>query len=174
MNIIITGRKTTVKDSFKEAAEKQLAKFDRLFDRESDANILVSNENGREIVEITIRGNGMIFRTEKTAEDRLTALDAAADTLFKQFVKHKSKLEKKFKQPVAPEFFAEAPEVEELEYRLVKSKHFAVKPMEAEEAILQMEMLGHSFYMFENAVTGSMNVVYRRNDGGYGLIEPEE
>ena len=171
MNINITGRKTIVKDSFKEEAERQLAKFDRLFDDDASAHITVTNEGGRETVEITIRGNGMIFRTEKTTEDRKDSLDLAVDALFRQIVKNKEKLENRFKKR-APEFF-EMPVEEQPEYDVIKRKHFALKPMLVDEAIRQMELLGHSFYMFQNAETEVTNVVYKRNAGGYGLLEPD-
>ncbi len=172
MNITITGRKTVVKDSFREEADRQLAKFDRLFDDDASAHITVTNEGGRETVEITIRGNGMIFRTEKTTEDRKDSLDLATDMLFRQIVKNKGKLEKRFKK-APPEFF-DAPVEEAPDYSVLKRKHFTLKPMLVEEAILQMELLGHTFYMFQNAETEVANVVYKRNAGGYGLLEPDE
>ena len=171
MTINITGRKTVIKDSFKEEAQRQLEKFDRLFDDDAAASITVTNEKERETVEITIRGNGMIFRTEKTTQDSKESLDLAADALFKQIVKNKAKLQKKFRKP-APEFFA-GPETAEQEYDVVKRKHFSIKPMQLDEAILQMELLGHTFYMFLNAETEEVNVVYKRTACGYGLLEPE-
>ncbi len=172
MTINITGRKTTIKDSFREEAEREMARFDRLFDDDASAHITVSNEGGRETVEITIRSGGMIFRAEKTTEDRRQSLAQAGDLLFRQIVKNKSKLADRFKKR-APEIYAE-PEAEEPDYSVIKRKHFALKPMHVDEAILQMELLGHNFYMFLNAETEIPNVVYKRNAGGYGLLEPDE
>ena len=172
MTINITGRKTTIKDSFREEAEREMTRFDRLFDDDASAHITVSNEGGRETVEITIRSGGMIFRAEKTTEDRKQSLAQAGDLLFRQIVKNKSKLADRFKK-CAPEIYAE-PAAEEPDYSVIKRKHFALTPMHVDEAILQMELLGHNFYMFLNAETEVPNVVYKRNAGGYGLLEPDE
>ena len=172
MNINITGRKTTIKDSFREEVERELARFDRLFDDDASAQVTVSNEGGRETVEITIRSGGMIFRAEKTSDDRKVSLAQAGDLLFRQIVKNKSKLSDRFKKR-APDMYDE-PEEETPDYTVIKRKHFALKPMHVDEAILQMELLGHSFYMFLNAETEVPNVVYKRNAGGYGLLEPDE
>ena len=161
MTINITGRKTTIKDSFREEAEREMTRFDRLFDDDASAHITVSNEGGRETVEITIRSGGMIFRAEKTTEDRKQSLAQAGDLLFRQIVKNKSKLADRFKKR-APEIYAE-PAAEEPDYSVIKRKHFTLKPMHVDEAILQMELLGHNFYMFLNAETEVPNVVYKRN-----------
>lgn len=174
MNINITARKTTVKDSFKEKVEKKLSKFDRFFGDTADATVTVTNEKNRETVEITIRYNSLIFRAEKTTDDRSDSLDCVTDLLFKQIVKNKSKLvdrvkAKAFEGIVADE---ETPSVDSTAYNIVKHKKFPVRPMNVEEAVLQMNMLGHEFFMFENPDTGSINVVYRRNNGDYGLLEP--
>ena len=106
MTINITGRKTTIKDSFREEAEREMTRFDRLVDDYASAHITVSNEGGRETVEITIRSGGMIFRAEKTIEDRKQSLAQAGDLLFRQIVKNKSKLADRFKKR-APEIYAE-------------------------------------------------------------------
>lgn len=173
MNISITARKTTVKDSFKERTAKKLAKFDRFFDDEASAVVTVTNERERETVEVTIHSNGMIFRAEKTADDRLDALDGVVDVLFKQIVKNKTKLESRVRakafEDLAPEDMASE---EDEAYELVKRKKFVVRAMEVDEAILQMNMLGHSFFLFENPDSGELNIVYRRKGGDYGLIEP--
>ena len=173
MTINITGRKTTIKDSFREEAEREMTRFDRLFDDDASAHITVSNEGGRETVEITIRSGGMIFRAEKTTEDRKQSLAQAGDLLFRQIVKNKNKLTKRMKSATfTPEFVEEMYEPDE--YRVVKTKRFPVKPMEVEEAILQMNMLDHQFFVFRNAESGDINVVYKRHDGNDAVIEPEE
>lgn len=173
MKVNITARKTTIKDSFRERVEKKLQKFDRFFDDEAAAAVVVSNERERETVEVTINYGGMIFRAEKTTADRADSLDAVCDVLFKQIVKNKSKLvsrvrEKAFDDLNDADIAAES----EAAYNVVKHKKFPVNAMSVDEAILQMNMLGHEFFMFENNETGEINVVYSRHGNSYGLIEP--
>lgn len=172
MNITMQARKTTVKDSFREKVEKKLRKFDRFFDEEAFAIVTVTNERERETVEVTIQSGGMIYRAERTTADRLESLDAVVDVLFKQIVKNKSKLEQRLRSGAFNPSFQDAP-VEEPDYRLVRTKRFDLKPMDVEEAILQMNLLGHTFFMFRNKSTDSVCVVYLRHDGSYGLLEPE-
>ena len=174
MNITITARKTSVKDSFKERVEKKLAKFDRFFDDDAKAVVTITNENGRETVEITVQVQGMFFRAEKTTSDRFDSLEAVADSLFRQIVRNKNKLEKRLKTDAFdPMFKDEAIAVEDEEYKVVRVKKFPIKPMAVDEAILQMDLLGHTFFAFKNEDNGAFAVVYKRNDGGYGLIEDE-
>jgi len=174
MNINLTARNTSVRESFKESLEKKLSKLDRFFDESVNANVTVIHESGRETVEITIKAGGMFFRSEKTTGNRLDSLDAVVDALFRQIVKNKTKLEKRLRNAAfAPGYdndFIGAPDT----YDVVKSKRFHVKPMDVEEAILQMNLIGHNFYMFRNIDGGEICVVYKRNDGHYGLLEPED
>lgn len=173
MNITITGRNTGVKDSFKERVDRKLSKFDRFFGDNAKANVTVTKESDRETVEITIKSDGLFFRAEKTAAERMDALEAVTDSLFRQIVKNKNKLSKRLKDTAfSPEYHDEVYEPEE--YRVVRTKRFPVKPMDPEEAILQMNMLGHEFFMFRNAVTNEINVVYKRHGESYGLIEPSD
>lgn len=174
MNITISSRKTTVKDSFREWAEKKLKKLDRFFEEDAQAAIVVTNERERETVEVTVQSRGMIFRAEKTSADRLDSLDAVVESLTKQIVKNKNKLEKKGKTRAATlEGFEEyAAEQHDEEYHVVKTKSFDLKPMSVDEAILQMNMLDHQFYMFQNDANDLVCIVYKRNDGDYGLLEP--
>ena len=172
MKVNITARKTTVKDSFRERIEKKLKKFDRFFDDDVSANVIVTNEQDRETVEITINNRGMIFRCEKTTADRADSLDAVCDVLFKQIVKNKSKLvsrvrDKAFDDLAVDEIYEPA-----AAYEVVKRKKFPVHAMSVDEAILQMKLLGHAFFMFENAESGEINVVYSRHGESYGVIEP--
>ncbi len=172
MNITISARKTTAKESFKNRAEQKLAKLDRFFDDEAAAVITVTNEGERETVEVAIQSRGYNYRAEKTTSDRLTALDAVVDSLFKQIVKNKEKL----KQRLRSNAF-EAPDAmmdyEPEDYKVAKVKRFTLKPMTVDEAILQMNMIGHEFYVFRNSDQDAINVVYKRRDGQYGVIEPE-
>ena len=173
MNINITARNTTIRDSFKNSLDKKISKLDRFFDNEAVANVTVTNENGRETVEVTIKASNMFFRAEKTTSDRLDSLDVVVDALFRQIVKNKSKLEKRLKKSAFDTGYANDFVGSEDSYKIAKSKKFSVRPMDVEEAILQMNLIGHSFYMFKNSESGDICVVYKRNDDTYGLIEPE-
>ncbi len=176
MNVIITGRKVNVKENFKERVNKKLCKFDRIFGEDQVAKVTVTVEKNRQIVEVTINHNGIIYRVEKTAPEMNDALDAVIDTLGRQIRKNKSRLEKRIKNTSLEDYIKECYDDEndeEAEYKVVKSKQFPVKPLIVEEAILQMNMIGHSFYMFRNVDTNEINVIYKRKDGAYGLLEPE-
>ena len=172
MNITYLGRKTTIKDSFKEYAAKRLKRLEKFFDDDPNVMIVVTNEGDEETDEITVKPRGMFFRGEKTSRDRQISLDLVADVLSSQIVRNKNRLERRLKTPV--------PVIEELTGELeqegpdtlVKTKKFPVAVMDVEEAILQMNLLGHEFFMFRNGETGEINVVYRRKDGNYGLLEP--
>lgn len=176
MKITITSRKVNLRDNFKERVEKKLSKFSRIFDEDTQANVTVTLEKNRQTVEVTIRHNGIVYRAEQTAEEMNDALDAVVDVLGRQIRKNKCRLEKKVRSSAIDEFLAQEQmvpqEEEESEYRIVRSKRFPVKPLDVEEAILQMNMVGHQFYMYRNAESGEINVVYRRKDGTYGLLEP--
>ncbi len=173
MNISITARKTTVKDSFRDKVEKKLKKFDRFFDDEAKAAVVVTNERDRDTVEVTITANGMIFRSEKTTPDRSDSLEVVCDILFKQIVKNKSKLINRVREKAFENIEAsDLPDEVERAFNIVKHKKFPVHAMSVDEAILQMNMLGHQFFVFENGETGKINIVYSRHDNSYGLIEP--
>lgn len=177
MKITITGRKVTLRNHFKERVEKKLSKFNRIFGEDAVANVTVTMEKNRQTVEVTIRQGGMVYRAENTSLEMNDALDEVIAALGRQIRKNKTRLEKKVRSGVLDDFIAQetiaSEEPEETEYQIVRSKHFPVKPLDAEEAILQMNMVGHQFYMYRNASTGEINVVYRRKDGTYGLLEPE-
>lgn len=172
MNINITARKTTVKDSFRERAEKKLAKLDRFFDNDAQAIVVVTNEKERETVEVTVQSRGMLFRAERTTSDRLDSLDQVVDALMKQIVKNKSKLEGRGKTVAVATPVEGYEDLQDEQYQVLRSKKFPIKPMSVDEAILQMNMLGHGFFMFRSADTNDICVVYKRKDGNYGLLEP--
>ncbi len=174
MNITYMGRKTTIKDSFKEYAAKRLKRLEKFFDDDPSVMIVVTNEGDEETVEVTIKSRGMFFRGEKTSRDRQISLDLVADVLSSQIVRNKNRLERRLKTPVPAPAELELPDVAEREEPdvLVKTKKFPVAVMDVEEAILQMNLLGHEFFMFRNGESGEVNVVYRRKDGNYGLLEP--
>lgn len=175
MNITITARKTSVRDTFKDRINKKLGKLDRFFDEGASAVVTVTNEGERETVEVTIQSHGMFYRAEKTTEDRLDSLEAVVDSLFRQIVKNKDKLGKKLRDNAFDVGNVEAGETEEEasgEYEIVRTKRFVMRPMSVEEAILQMNLVGHEFFVFLNADSSETNVVYRRHNGTYGVLEP--
>lgn len=173
MDFKISAKGTTVRDSFKTSLDKKLSKLDRFFDDDAVANVTVINEGGRETVEVTIKYEGMLFRSEKTTSDRLDSLDLVVDALFRQIVKNKTRLEKRMRKTAfSPTYDSDFIGTEDTA-SVVRSKQFSIKPMDVDEAILQMNMIGHNFYAFCNSETEEICVVYRRNAGNYGLLEPE-
>lgn len=171
MNITIAGRKVVLKDAFKERVEKKLKKFQKFFDEDAHAFVTVTAEGDRQTVEITIKYKGMIYRSEKTTKDMLFSLEEAADNLFRQITKNKTRLEKRLRVGAFEEVIPGDDGAQQA-YDVVKVKSFSVKPMNVDEAILQMDLLGHEFFTFLNDQTNTMNIVYRRREGGYGLLEP--
>ena len=172
MNITIVGRKCTPRESFKEHAAKKLQKGEKFFGSEATAKITATVEKNAKVVEITLQKGGFIFRAQERAQDLEDALDACVDSLIRQIRKNKTKLERRLREVSFDEVF-NAPEAEEEEFDIVRTKAVELRPQSAEEAILQMNMLGHTFYMFLNADSGAVNVVYRRKDGGYSILEPQ-
>ena len=174
MNITITARKTSVRDSFKERIEKKLAKLDRFFDDSANAIVTVTNEGDRETVEVTIQSRGMFYRAEKTTGDRFDSLEAVVDSLFRQIVKNKDKLGKRLRETAFDAANLEDGEEQEREsiYDVERIKRFTLHPMDIEEAILQMNLVGHEFFVFLNAESNEVNVVYKRHNGTYGVLEP--
>lgn len=173
MKITYTARKVNLRDNFKERVEKKLKKFDKIFSQDATANVVVTLNKNNQTVEITIKDNSMIYRAEKTQLEMNDALDKCVDVLGRQLRKNKAKLEKKLKSGSIDDLFEAPVEVEdEEEYKLVRTKQIPLKPISVDEAILQMNMIGHKFFMFTNVDTNEVNVVYTRDDGAYGLLEP--
>lgn len=173
MRITITGKNLTVTEDLKNRIEKKLGKMDRYFRQEVDATVRLTQEkNLRYIAEITIMVGGIMLRAEETSDDIIKSADKAVDKIVRQLRRHRTKLEKRLHEEVViqPEE-AEGP-IDEESQELVRVKRFEMKPMTVEDAILQMDMLGHSFFLFQNAETGITSVVYRRNDGNIGMLEP--
>ena len=172
MKITITGRKINLRESFKEHTQKKLQKVERFFGDDADAQVTVSLEKDRKTVEVTVKNKGTLYRAEETALDPEDALDAVVDSLVRKIRKNKTRVEKRLREAAFTEFPA-GDTVEEESFEVVRVKRFPVKPLDVEEAILQMNLSDHQFYMFRNVDTEDINVVYRRHDGNYGLIEPE-
>ena len=172
MNITIVGRKCTPRQSFKDRAEQKLKKVERFFGENAEAKITASVEKSAKIVEITLNKGGMIFRAQERSDDLEDALDACVDSLIRQIRKNKTKLERRLRDAYIDDLLPEADEVED-EFEVVRKKYVILKPESIEEAILQMNMLGHQFYLFNNSEDDTISVVYRRKDGGYGVLSPE-
>ena len=170
MNITIIGRKCTPRESFKERAELKLKKLDKFFD-DAKAQVTVSTQKNQATVELTVWANNLIFRSEAKNEDKLEALDEALENLIRRIRKNKTKLQKKVK---ASGFEIPAEEIPEEEYEVIRTKEVPLRPMSVEEAILQMNLLDHSFYVFRNSDDDSISIVYQRKNGGYGLIVTDE
>ncbi len=173
MKITIIGRKCTPKDSFKEHAEKKLKKIEKFFSDEAEAKITVTVEKPEQIVELTIKNRGMFFRAEESADDMNDAMDACIDFIIRKIRKNKTRVSKRLREDAVVNWEAGAEDDDEESFDIIRSKTVFLKPEMPEEAILQMEMLGHQFYLFLNGETEQPCVVYKRKDGGYGLIEPE-
>lgn len=172
MNITIIGRKCNPREDFRSRTEKRLLKVEKLFGEDAVAKVTATVEKNYQSVEVTVNKGGMIFRAEERADNINDALDECVDSLIRQIRKNKTRLEKKLRA-TAFEDFVDLDIEEESEFDLIREKTVALKPQSVEEAILQMNLLGHQFYMFLNADTGIVNVVYGRKDSGYGLIIPD-
>ena len=172
MKTVITGKNYTPSDKLKEIIEKKFAKLDKYFSEETTANVLTIKEKGNYKVEATIDAKGTIFRAETRSGDPYDCVDRCIEKLSNQMSRFKTKLQKKYKGQ--KDFgFEELPEFEEEqeEINVVRSKKFQLEPMVVEEAIMQMEMLNHDFFVYLNMETDSVNVVYKRKDGNYGVLE---
>ena len=174
MKFVYVG-KEVVSDSLKARAEKKLNKLDRYFNKEAEALIRFRQQRGgRNIAELTVSVDGLILRAEENSNDMYLSIDRAVDKLESQIRRYRTKLGKRVRDARAetPEEVVE-PVYEEINFDVVRVKKFAVKPMDVDDAITQMELLGHNFFLFMNAETNTMCVLYRRNDGTYGLLVPE-
>ncbi len=185
MSYNIRGENLEVTDSIKEYVEKKVGKLERYFDTppSSEVHVNLSVYNDEQTIEVTIPMKDLLLRAEEHNTDLYAAIDLVVDKLERQIRKHKTKVNRKFRQEGAPKYvFAELEreaslkqleehEESDFDIEIVKTKRFDLKPMDSEEAALQMDMLGHAFYVFTNANTDETNIVYKRRDGKYGLIE---
>lgn len=182
MKFTFTDKKVTLPRKVHDYAEKKVGKLDRFFPAEPEASVVFSVEKDRNNVELTVRSGGTIYRSAQSTTDMFASIDTAVADIERQLRRHKSKLEKRlrkdaFVRSVDEEdtsFAPEEPEEDEEAYTPVRTKRFPIKPMTVEEAILQMELLGHTFFAFKNEDSdGVFAVVYKRDKGGYGLIEDD-
>ncbi|KGA97208.1 sigma-54 modulation protein [Alkalihalobacillus alcalophilus ATCC 27647 = CGMCC 1.3604] len=183
MQYNIRGENIEVTPALREYVEKKVGKLERYFDTTpvADVNVKMQVLNNQHIIEITIPLPQLLLRGEEVHTDMYAAIDVVIEKLERQIRKHKTKVNRKFRQEGSLKYmFKNELEpleqeviVDEDELEVVRTKRFNLKPMDAEEAILQMDLLGHSFFVFSNSENGDTNVVYKRKDGRYGLIEPE-
>lgn len=176
MTYNVVCKKIDLSDERKEMMLKKIRKLDKFFDDSTDCRIVVSEQKENIIVEVTIQYKGFFFRAEDRDRDLLDAVDECMANLDRQIRKNKTKLSKKIKEASFDEFdlaLGNDAEVEEEEFTIIKTKKFSAKPMMVEEAILQMNMLGHDFFIFSNPETMDTSIVYKRKDGNYGLIEAD-
>lgn len=176
MKMNFTGKNMDVTDALRDVTEKKIGRLDKYFQKDIEGNITFSAEKNRKIIEVTINLPGTIIRAEESSDDMYASIDKAVDVLERQIRKYKTRLQKQYKNTETIRFENVIPlpvEEEEDKPKLVKTKKFLLKPMSSEEAVLQMELLRHNFFVFMDGDTGSVNVVYKRKDDNYGLIEPE-
>lgn len=171
MKVNTIGRKVALKDQFLARTEKKLAKLDKFFSEEAVATVTVTVEKKWQTVEVSIKDRRLVFRSEYSAPGMEEALDDAVDNLEAQIVKNKGKIAKKFKNTGNTYFDDTLPDEDNFE--IERKKVFALEPQSVEDAILEMNMLGHTFFMFKDLVTHEINVVYKRKDGKYGLLLPQ-
>ncbi|MEE8163547.1 MAG: ribosome-associated translation inhibitor RaiA [Anaerolineae bacterium] len=176
MRLIIQGKNIEVTDRLREYVEKKVGKLDRYLPTITEARMELSVEGtksakDRQVAQLTVRSKGTLLRAEERTADMFASIDAIVDKMYRQIVRYKGKRYGRGRGP------GEVPPVEEFEEepprRIVRTKRFQVAPMDEEEAIEQMELLGHDFFVFFNVNTDGINVIYRRKDGDYGLLEPE-
>lgn len=174
MNFSFTERKMTVSPSTKEYAEKKCAKLEKYFGSEPGVQITFSNERGMQTVEITINVKGMTFRAQERSSDMYASIDGAVASLDRQIQKNKTKIQKRIRHDSFAKAMPIMTDYSDEEFEVLRIKELDIKPMGTEDAILQMNLLGHNFFFFVNAERqGRHCVVYRRNDGGYGMLISE-
>jgi len=174
MKIIITGKNLEITDGLKRAVEEKIGKLEKYFSEDTTAKVTLSVEKDRQKIEVTIPVKGNIIRSEQVSSDMYVSIDLVQEIIERQLKKYKKKLiDKKQNAASFSDAFLEKQEDEDEEVKIVRIKQFDIKPMYPEDACVQMELLGHDFYVFCNAETEQVNVVYKRKGGTYGLIEPE-
>ena len=175
MNYIISGKNIEVTEGLKAAVQEKLGKLGKYFTDETEVQVTFSVEKERQKIEVTIPVKGTVIRAEQVSDDMYVSIDLVEEVIERQLRKYKNKLIDKHQEGsgLKEEIQVDGDDYEEGEIRIVRTKRFGMKPMFPEDACVQMELLGHNFYVFSNAETDEVNVVYKRKDGMYGLIEPE-
>ena len=174
MKFIIVGKNIEVTEGLKSAVEDKIGKLEKYFTPDTEVHVTLSVEKDRQKIEVTIPVKGSVIRSEQVSNDMYVSIDLVEEIIERQLKKYKNKLidKQQNKEYFRPEFI-EKEYVEDEEVQIVRSKKFDIKPMYAEDACIQMELTGHNFFVFVNAETDQVNVVYKRKGNTYGLIEPE-
>lgn len=178
MKIELTARNLEISDELRSYVEKKLAKVEKHYDKRMPAQVVLKAEKDRQIAEITLPVDGMFARGEEATDDIYASVNLAVDKIERQLVKYRTRFQRRKRQGRAtvrsvPLGEAATPACDGEEPQIVRTKRFSMKPMHIDEAILQMNLLGHDFYLFRSSETEQISAVYRRRDGNYGLIEPE-
>ncbi|MEE1086963.1 MAG: ribosome-associated translation inhibitor RaiA [Schaedlerella sp.] len=178
MKFIISGKNLEVTPGLRESIEQKLGKLERYFTPDTEIIVTLSVEKERQKIEVTIPVKGNIIRSEQTSNDMYVSIDLVEEIIERQLRKYKNKLVDRYQSGASAGFKKEFVEsentdVDDNDIQIVKTKKFGFKPMFPEDACVQMDLLGHNFYVFTNAETDQVNVVYKRKDGSFGLIEPE-
>ena len=173
MRITITGRNIDLTQGLKDAVEEKLSKLEKYFKPDTDVYVTLSVEKERQKIEVTIPTKGHVIRSEQVSSDMYVSIDLVEEVIERQLKKYKNKIVDKQQNAAAfTQEFVEK-DYDDDEVKIIRTKRFGIKPMDPEEACVQMELLGHNFFVFSNAETDEVNVVYKRKDGSFGLIEPE-
>ena len=173
MKFIISGKNIEVTEGLKTAVEEKIGKLDKYFTEDTEIHVTLSTQKDRQKIEVTIPMKGNIVRAEQESNDMYVSIDLVEEIIERQLRRYKTKIIERQQATVnlSKEFIEE--EVDDEEIKIVRTKRFAVKPMDVEEACVQMELLGHNFFVFRNAEPDEVNVVYKRKGNTFGLIEPE-
>ncbi len=174
MNLVISGKNIDITEGLRSAVEEKIGKLERYFNDATEVHVTLSTEKSRQKIEVTIPMKGSIIRAEETSTDMYVSIDLVEEVIERQLRKYKNKLiDKEQNAAQLSKAFMDEDVYDEEEIEIIRSKKFAMKPMDPEEACVQMELLGHNFFVFRNADTEEVNVVYKRKGSTYGLIEPE-
>ena len=174
MNLVISGKNIDITDGLRSAVEDKIGKLERYFTDSTEVHVTLSTEKNRQKIEVTVPMKGSIIRAEETSTDMYVSIDLVEEVIERQLRKYKNKLiDKEQNAAHLNRAFIDEDAYEEEEIQIIRSKKFAMKPMDPEEACVQMELLGHNFFVFRNSETEEVNVVYKRKDNTYGLIEPD-
>lgn len=174
MRFVITGRNIDVTEGLRAAVQEKIGKLERFFTPDTEVLVTLSVEKDRQKIEVTIPVKGNIIRSEQVSSDMYVSIDLVEEIIERQLKKYKNKIiDKQQAREVFSEEYIEKEYDEDDSVKIIRTKRFGIKPMDPEEACIQMELLGHSFYVFSNSETDEVNVVYKRKGNTYGLIEPE-
>ena len=177
MRITISGKGMEVSEYLKQTVEKKAGKLKRYFKPGTEVHVTLSIEKSRHIAEVTVQIDGVVLRSEEITGDMYSSIDIALKKMERQIRKHRTRLEKRLRSDAfkveTPSYGLDVDDYEDEKPEIVRVKRFVVKPMDVSEAQMQLELLGHSFFVFTNSKTNEINVIYKRKDGNFGLIEPD-